>query len=166
MLILVNSRLRTHGISGLLWNGVMDLAEIRRRNLDVLAAEAEGLEAIAKAVRRSKKDVDPESASKNYANYLSQIRIGTRKMGHVTARNLEEAMDKPSGWMNERQFDLTEAEIEAKEAAEIIRNMEPERRAHHMRMLRLDNENTQQRSAINPFGPVKREGPPRGPGTQ
>lgn len=138
----------------------MDVHEIRRRNLDVLQAEAETFEAIGEAMRRVRA-LDPTSAEKDYANVLSQIRGGSRNMGSKIARHVEEAMGKPKGWMDNPQFEAVDQIMEAKEASQIIMSMEPELRAAAMAVLRgLGSKG--EKGEGNPFGDVPKGGRPKG----
>jgi hypothetical protein len=126
----------------------MDVYEIRRRNLDVLKAEAESFVAIADAMRRAKQDVDPASAEKDYANVLSQIK-GGKQMGSQFARDIEVAMEKPFGWMDWPQFE------EAYEAAQIIMMMSNDDRAHWLRILRTWRDT---KPPSDPFSPIPKGG--------
>lgn len=172
MLRFVNSGLRIPVVSKLLSNGDMEIAEIRRRNLDLLEAEAKSLEAIAEAMRAADAASDPAATAKappNYANVLSQIKGGTRNMGDRMARKVEAGMGKSRGWMD--QLQAAETSLEGKEAAQIITSMDDAERAHWMKMLRLANEANPKKSASSPFGPIPRGGqkvgrPKRNPGTQ
>lgn len=161
----VNSALRMPGISVLLFNWAMDVYEIRRRNIDVLLAEAESLKAIGEAIRRVKA-ADPKAATADYANTLSQYK-GGKRMGRAFAQDLEDGMGKPRGWMDHAQFEAAELSLEAKEAGQIIMNMDPAKRAFHMELLRRENESNPRKSAASPFGPLPKGGKPaRNGGTQ
>lgn len=155
----VNSAARIPSISSLLSNGEVEIAEIRRRNLDVLEAEAESLEAIGDAMR-AKDPTQTGGDLPNYANYLSQVRGGTRNMGTRFARKLEAGMGKPKGWMDVAQFEAAELSLEGKEAGQIITGMDTAERAQWMKMLRLANEANPKKSAASPFGPIPRGGEP------
>lgn len=76
--------------SDLLCNVGMEVRDIRRRNMEVLAAELGTLKALADMVGTS-------------ALLLSQIRNKTRNMGHTLARQFEDAFKKPVGWMDQLQ---------------------------------------------------------------
>lgn len=67
----------------------MEAKDIRRENMQGLAAEWETLEALAERVGSS-------------ARTLSQIRNRTRNMGAKLARQFEERLGKPLGWMDAR----------------------------------------------------------------
>lgn len=155
MLTFVNSVPRTPDISGRLSNGGMDVYEIRRRNLDVLKAEADTFAAIGDAMRRAKAD-DPTAAGKDYANVLSQIK-GGKNMGGKMARDLEVAMSKPRGWMDIPQFQAIDEAMEAKEAGQIVMSLEPEVRAAAMTMLRNLGAKGP-KGASNPFGDLPKGG--------
>ena len=133
----------------MLSNGVMDVYEIRRRNLDVLIAEAESLKAIGDAIRRAKSGVDPSAAEKDYANVLSQIKNG-KNMGAKMARDIESGMGKPTGWMDVAQFRAVDQTMEAKEAGQLAMNMSDEDREAWLKHGRLLVRNSG-RGPGNPF---------------
>jgi hypothetical protein len=141
---------------------LLDNAEIRRQNLDLLEAEATSLEAIGEAMRAIKPGLPGRAP--NYPNYLSQIRGGTRKMGDRTARLVEAAMNKPKGWID--QLHEADVSMEGKEAGQIITSMEDDVRAHWMKMLRLANEANPKKSKASPFGPIPRGGATKGETTK
>jgi hypothetical protein len=68
----------------------MDVRDIRRLNMEGLAADAKTLKALAEIVGTSERT-------------LSQIRNKTRYMGHTLARQFEAAFKKPVGWMDQMQ---------------------------------------------------------------
>lgn len=160
----VNSAMRIPAISRLLSNGLvaelLDNAEIRRRNIDVLEAEATSLEAIGEAMRaedaRQGVVLEPGKAPPNYANLLSQIRGGSRNMGNKLARKVEASMGKAKGWID--QLHEADVSMDGKEAGQIITRMADDERAHWMKMLRLANEANPKKSAASPFGPIPRGG--------
>lgn len=138
----------------------MDVYETRRRNLDVLKAEGHSLAAIGDAMRRAKQVVDIRNAEKDYANVLSQIR-GGKNMGAKFARDVEQAMGKPEGWMDQPQFEAVDQAMEAKEAGQIIMGMDPDTRAATMLLLRgLGAKGP--KGEGNPFGDVPKGGPKKG----
>lgn len=133
------------------FNSWMDVYEIRRRNLDVLKAEAETFVAIADAMRRAKQGANPpEAADGDYANVLSQIKGRHRNMGTQVARDIEVAMEKPFGWMDWPHFEA------AYEVAQIMMEMDADDRAHWMRVLRAwrDAKPSPQTGPTDPFEPI------------
>lgn len=134
----------------------MDVYEIRRRNLDVLLAETESLKAIGDAIRRTKQRLEPQAATRDYANVLSQIK-GGKNMGAKLARDVEAGMGKPKGWMDVAQFRAVDQTMEAKEAAQLAMNMSEEDREHWLRTGRLLAQ-TAKRGPGNPFGNTPKGG--------
>lgn len=89
LLLFVNSNMRIPENSNLLFNGGMNIKEIRRLNLQKLAAEFDTMEEFAAA------------CGYDDGNYCRQLATGHRDMGDKTARKLEKARSKPSGWMDQ-----------------------------------------------------------------
>jgi hypothetical protein len=141
----------------MLSNAVMDVYEIRRRNLDVLLAETESLKAIGDAIRLAKQKIDPAAAERDYANVLSQIK-GGKHMGAKLARDVEAGMGKPQGWMDTAQFQIADEAMEAKEAGQLAMNMKPEDRDHWLKTGRLLAQNNPKRGPGNPFGNTPKGG--------
>jgi hypothetical protein len=92
------------------------VVEIRRANARMLAEQAGGLAAFAKAIARS----DP---------YVSQLigRNPSREIGHATARLIEEAFGKPEGWLDAQQQDAP-LEPAAQAIARAFQGMTPQDR--------------------------------------
>jgi hypothetical protein len=84
----VNSSLPVPVCSDLLSNSPMDVRGARRANMEAMVAELGSLKALAEKVETSDRT-------------LSQIRNKTRNMGHDLARQFEEKLGKPEGWMDQ-----------------------------------------------------------------
>lgn len=141
----VNSFSRTHSVRALLLNYCMDNKTIRRINLDGLIAQFETIEALAKATN-------------TVANYLSQIKGGSRKMGDATARKLERALDKEPGWIDVLHFASPDDAMSATEALQILDSLSEDDREAWMKHGRLLVEGNTARGANNPFGKLPRGG--------
>lgn len=85
----VNSGLRVPQSRRVQFNSAMEAKDIRRENMQLLAAESGTLEALAERVGSS-------------ARTLSQIRNRTRNMGAKLARQFEVRLGKSLGWMDAR----------------------------------------------------------------
>ncbi len=158
LLIDVNSGLRIPAVSNLLCNGDMEITEIRRRNLLVLEAEAESLAVLGEALRTAKQAAKPGPDAADYANYLSQIKGGSRDMGNKIARFLEGGMGKRRGWMDTPHFEMVDEAMEAKEAAQLAMSMKIEDREAWMKHGRLLAEQNPKKSDANPFGSIPKGG--------
>jgi hypothetical protein len=141
----VNSAERTHDVSGLRCNGPMDNKTIRRLNLHGLIDEFGTIEALARATG-------------TVANYLSQIKGGSREMGDAVARKMEQRMSKEKGWMDSPHFASTDATMSATEALQILEALSPEDRESWMKHGRLLVEGNGRRGPSNPFGKIPRGG--------
>lgn len=139
----------------------VDIDDTRRRNLELLIAEAGSIKSLGEAMRTAMQDTDPDAASKDYANTISQYR-GKKPMGRDFARDLEIAMGKPKNWMDVLQPDAAENAVVGKEAAQIVMGLEPDDQEAAMRMLRAFQKK-QPKGPNNPFGDVpKPKGRKRG----
>lgn len=90
----------------------MDVYDIRKKKLLLLEAEAASLKAIGDAMVRTLQRRGEDRAP-DYQNVLSQHK-GKKPIGQRMARLIEEAMDKPRGWMDtladvDHRVDATEA---------------------------------------------------------
>lgn len=75
----------------------MDIFAIRHRNLQLLIEQL--------AARGSRKNMDVAQALGGLgSSYLSQLKAG-KKIGDATARKIEAHMLRPSGWMDQAQWD-------------------------------------------------------------
>jgi hypothetical protein len=74
-------------------NESMTVGEIRKRNLQMLVAQAEGTSALAKQVER-----DPK--------YIAQLvsRVTKKPIGGRICRHIEKALGKPVGWLDRPQW--------------------------------------------------------------
>jgi phage repressor protein C with HTH and peptisase S24 domain len=89
LLLFVNSNLRIPQNSNLLFNAGMNIKEIRRNNLKLLAAPYSTMEEFAL------------TCGYTDGNYVRQLAQGHRDMGDKTARKLEQVCNKPEGWMDQ-----------------------------------------------------------------
>lgn len=128
-----------------------DIHETRRRNLEALIAEAGGsIKALGGAMRQVMQQTDPDAAGKDYANTISQYRIG-KPMGPKFARDLERSMAKPRNWMDVLHPDPAENTVIGREAAQIVMSLEPEDQEAAMRILRR-MQRLAPRGPNNPYG--------------
>lgn len=141
----VNSDPRTHDVSRLRCNCPMDNKTIRRLNLHGLIDEYGTIEALARATG-------------TVANYLSQIKGGSREMGDAVARKLEQRMAKEKGWMDSPHFASADATMSATEALQILEALSPEDRESWMKHGRLLVEGNGARGPSNPFGKLPKGG--------
>jgi hypothetical protein len=141
----VNSDARTHDVDGLRCNEEMDNKTIRRLNLHGLIDEFGTIESLARATG-------------TVANYLSQIKGGSREMGDAVARKMEQRMAKERGWMDSPHFASTDATMSATEALQILEALSPEDRESRMKHGRLLVEGNGRRGPSNPFGKIPRGG--------
>lgn len=147
----VNSGLRIHHVSSLRFNWAVDIKQVRRLNLEMLITADETIERLVKGTTL-------------VANYLSQIRIGHRNMGHKTARDIEMAKKLPPGWMDTMRFANPENAMDALELVQIagsIAEVDKQALLKHARLL-LKN---QPPSNANPY-PDAPKPPKKGGGTQ
>jgi hypothetical protein len=137
--------MRIHGADWMLCNLQMDNKTIRRINLIGLIAEFGTIEALARATG-------------SVANYLSQIKSGSRNMGDALARQMESRMAKEMGWMDSPHFASPEATMSATEALQILDALSAEDREAWMRHGRLLVEGKTAKGVSNPFGKIPRGG--------
>lgn len=90
----------------LLFNPGVDNKTIRRLNLEYLIGERETIANLAKLYDLNE-------------SLLSQVKNGTRNMGDRLARKMEEAMAKPTGWMDVPHFKSQEQAVEYAELMHI-----------------------------------------------
>jgi hypothetical protein len=137
-----------------------DIQTIRRKNLDVLVAEAQSVRAIAGAMLA--RFPGETGHAPDYANVLSQYR-GKKPMGDKFARKLEEAMGKARGWMD-RLHEVDQV-MEVKEAGQIAMSMDPEKRANWLNIGRALIDQGAKPSGATPFPGVPKGGKKRRPGS-
>lgn len=148
--------MRTPPVRDLLSNNLvdeialLDIREIRRRNLETLIEGAGGIKPLADMMRTGLQRSDPDAAYRDYANTISQYRTG-KPMGTEFARDLEAGVGKPKNWMDVLQPDPAEKSVLGREAAQIIAALDPELQAAAMRMLRAFQA-TRPKGPNNPFG--------------
>ena len=130
----------------------MDIKEIRRVNLLGLIAESEGV--IARLARKTGQN----------PSVLSQIKNGSRDMGHDIARALEEALSHEKGWMDRLQFPTAEEALYANEVLQLAAGMAPEDRDAWLKHGRLLMKN-QPPGPNNPYPLAPKPKKPSG-GTQ
>jgi hypothetical protein len=135
-----------------------DIQAIRRKNLDVLIADAQSIRAIADAMLRRFPGQDGR-APPDYANSLSQYR-GKKPMGGKFARKVEESMGKARGWMD-RIHEVDEA-MEMKEAGQIAMGIaDPGSRATWLNLGRALMDVGAKPSEATPFPGVPKGGTPK-----
>lgn len=133
---------------------LLDIREIRRRNLETLIEGAGGIKPLAERMRAGLQSRDPDAAYRDYANTISQYRTG-KTMGTEFARDLEAGVGKPKNWMDVLQPDPAEKSVLGREAAQIVMSLDPDLQDAAMRMLRAFQV-THPKGPNNPF----REAPP------
>lgn len=136
----------------------MQIHDIRRKNLALLINFAQSIEALGDAMRKAFGD------DKNYANWLSQINSGARKMGTTTARKVEKANHLEEGWMDVPQFESPEEAMASLEAMQISRTLSGDALESWMKMGRVLVQNSAPKGAGNPFPKIPK--PPPKSGTQ
>lgn len=146
MLRYVNSNMRIPSVSMLLSNGVMDVKSARRKNLEGLITEFGTIEDLARATN-------------TVANYLSQVRGDSRKMGDKMARKLEAGLKKERGWVDTLRFRSADDVVDQTEVLQIWEGLSVNDREAWMKHGRLLGETNPKRSPANPFGPMKARGP-------
>jgi hypothetical protein len=124
--------------------GTMDISEIRRANMLGLLADFRTLEELAEHY-----DL--------VANYLSQIKSGSRNMGDRFARGWEKKMGKPRGWFDTLQFHSPDEAMGGLEAMQIFQSLSEEDREAWLKHGRLLGKNTP-KGPGNPFGGSKHGG--------
>lgn len=109
----------------------MDIKTIRHANLQLLIDRYGSQKRLAEAA-----DLDP--------GHLSQLHTGHRKIGDKVARDIEERLHLPFGWMDQRQLEAhsgyrpydfainAEADAEANAALETFRRLDPAFRRYIM----------------------------------
>lgn len=122
---------------------LVDIRAIRRENLEGLIASmaAGNMAAFADRIGAS-------------PAHLSQIRNGTREIGHRFARKIEMALGKGKGWMDLPQFRAPEATQKQLEIAQIIENLAEEDQDLLLSMARQINDQRGKKSAAAPFAGV------------
>lgn len=95
----------------------MDIREIRRQNLIALRKQFGSVREIADRVETD-------------ANYISQLLGGKGKyfMGHTMARRLEQACDKPDGWMDQHHAEQEYLDEDIEDIARLARKMDATQR--------------------------------------
>lgn len=132
---------------------LVDVYEVRRRNLEILIAGAGSVKELGERMRRHIMKTYPDAATKDYPNTLSQHR-GGKPMGARFARKLEESVGRPKNWMDVLQPDPAERSVLGREAAQIVTGLDPEDQDVAMRVLR----SLQKRKGPNhPYGAPDKE---------
>lgn len=137
---------------------LVNVYEVRRRNLEILIAGAGSVKELGERMRAHAQKSDPGAVTKDYANTLSQYR-NDKPMGARFARNLEESVGRPKNWMDVLQPDPAEKSVLGREAAQIVMSLEPEDQEAAMRVLRSMQ---RKKGPNNPYA----EEPKRKGGTQ
>ena len=84
----------------------MNIKEIRTQNLLQLIEDAGSMQALAERAQRVEETIN--------ANYLSQLKNGTKGMGDKYARKLESALGLPTDWMDSDHNEAGAGKIDLK----------------------------------------------------
>lgn len=119
--------------------GMKENKAVRRANLLGLIKEFDTIEALAEATG-------------TVANYLSQVKNGTREMGDRVARKLEAGLEKEKGWIDADQYGGVESLMDQSEMLEIIRALSSEEREELLKHARLLLRARGAHDAAEPYG--------------